>query len=58
MARLNIYQLELEKEDNTIRKQAHRKALKDSGLLNVPSHKVHKDKKQYDRKKSKSYDLD
>ena len=42
-----------EKDKLKAERQAHRKALKESGQLTVPVHKVHKNKKKYYRKKSK-----
>jgi len=38
-----------EKDKLKAERQAHRKALKESGQLTVPVHKVHKNKKKYDR---------
>jgi hypothetical protein len=42
-----------EKDKRKAEKAAYRKALKESGQLSVPVHKVHKSKKKYDRKRNK-----
>jgi len=42
-----------EKDKRKAEKAAYRKALKESGKLSVPVHKVHKSKKKYDRKRNK-----
>ncbi len=42
-----------EKDKRKAEKEAYRKALKESGKLSVPVHKVHKNKKKYDRKRNK-----
>ena len=38
-----------EKDKLKAQKQARRKVLKESGKLSIPVHKVHKNKKKYDR---------
>jgi hypothetical protein len=38
-----------EKDKLKAQKQARRKVLKESGQLSIPVHKVHKNKKKYDR---------
>jgi hypothetical protein len=38
-----------EKDKLKARKQANREVLKESGQLSIPVHKVHKNKKKYDR---------
>lgn len=42
-----------EKDKLKAEKEAHRKVLKESGQLSIPIHKVHQNKKKYDRKKAK-----
>jgi regulator of replication initiation timing len=42
-----------EKDKLKAERQALRKALKESGQLSVPVHKVHKNKKKYNRKQEK-----
>ena len=42
-----------EKDKLKAERQALRKALKESGQLSVPVHKVHKNKKKYNRKEEK-----
>ncbi len=42
-----------EKDKLKAERQALRKALKESGQLSVPIHKVHKNKKKYNRKQEK-----
>jgi hypothetical protein len=42
-----------EKDKLKAERQALRKALKESGQLSVPVHKVHKNKRKYDRKREK-----
>ena len=42
-----------EKDKRKAEKEAHRKVLKEAGQLSVPVHKVHKNKKKYDRKREK-----
>ena len=42
-----------EKDKLKAQRQALRKALKESGQLSVPVHKVHKNKKKYNRKQEK-----
>lgn len=42
-----------EKDKRKAEKQARRKVLKESGQLLVPVHKVHKNKKKYNRIKEK-----
>jgi len=38
-----------EKDKLKAQKQARRKVIKESGQLSIPVHKVHKNKKKYDR---------
>lgn len=42
-----------EKDKLKAEREANRKILKESGQLSVPVHKVHKNKKKYDRKQEK-----
>ena len=42
-----------EKDKLKAERQAHRKALKESGQLTVPVHKVHENKRKYNRKQEK-----
>jgi hypothetical protein len=42
-----------EKDKRKAEREAHRKVLKESGQLSVPVHKVHKNKKKYNRKQEK-----
>ncbi len=42
-----------EKDKRKAEKEAYRQALKESGKLTVPAHKVHMNKKKYDRIKVK-----
>ncbi len=42
-----------EEDKRKAEKAAYRNALKESGQLSVPVHKVHKNKKKYDRKRNK-----
>jgi hypothetical protein len=42
-----------EKDKLKAEREANRKVLKESGQLSVPVHKVHKNKKKYDRKQEK-----
>jgi hypothetical protein len=42
-----------EKDKRKAEKEALRKVLKESGQLSVPVHKVHKNKKKYDRQREK-----
>jgi hypothetical protein len=42
-----------EKDKRKAEKEAHRKVLKESGQLSVPVHKIHKNKKKYNRKLEK-----
>ena len=42
-----------EKDKLKAEKEALRKVLKESGQLSIPVHKVHKNKKKYDRTKAK-----
>lgn len=41
------------KEKQKINKQAHRKAVIETGQYGIPTHKVHKNKRKYDRKRDK-----
>jgi len=42
-----------EKDKRKAEREAYRKVLKESGQLSVPVHKVHKNRKKYDRKRIK-----
>ena len=47
-----------EEDKRRAEKEAYRKALKETGRLSVPTHKVHKSRKKYTRKKKRKDDMD